>query len=200
MSGLVGAQRPLYCHHVGMTTCRGLALCSIHTRLHSSGQNWVQPCRQLNIAAGTCCLGMSQQWGLSELHSMIDSHSAARRSRSCVSIQCVQALERPPATTSDASTPGTSTSRGPSTSMHGPATWMDDITLRRYDQRLGKVELVVAGAGPSGLAVAERVSKAGQFVQLCHLLPLSRGEAICLRGCNLSTLTYSWLWICVRRL
>ena len=37
----------------------------------------------------------------------------------------------------------------------------EDLILPQFDRALGSVELIVAGAGPSGLAVAERVSQAG---------------------------------------
>ena len=37
----------------------------------------------------------------------------------------------------------------------------EDLQLPQYDSASGQVELMVAGAGPSGLAVAERVSQAG---------------------------------------
>lgn len=71
-----------------------------------------------------------------------------------VAVQCVHALERPSSQTE-------STERGAAGSLHGPAKEVADLILPRYNQSIGKVELVVAGAGPSGLAVAERVSQAG---------------------------------------
>ncbi len=42
-----------------------------------------------------------------------------------------------------------------------------DWVLPDYDQSTGMVELVIAGAGPSGLAVAERVSQAGGLACTC---------------------------------
>jgi hypothetical protein len=71
-----------------------------------------------------------------------------------VAVHCVQALERPISHTK-------STESGAAGSLHGPAKEVADLILPRYNQSIGKVELVVAGAGPSGLAVAERVSQAG---------------------------------------
>ena len=68
-------------------------------------------------------------------------------------VQCVQALERPTSQTE-------STERGAAGSIHGPAKEVADL-IPRYNQSIGRVELIVAGAGPSGLAVAERVSQAG---------------------------------------
>lgn len=67
-------------------------------------------------------------------------------------MQSVQAIERP-------SPPASATQNG--SSLQDLVKGMEDVALPRYDQSVGKVELVVAGAGPSGLAVAERVSKAG---------------------------------------
>ena len=48
----------------------------------------------------------------------------------------------------------------PSTSYSGTEPAHTD-SLPHYDPASGEVDLVVAGAGPSGLAVAERVSRAG---------------------------------------
>ena len=90
--------------------------------------------------------------------------SARRRSTGCLAVQCVQAAERP-ATKAPAPDQALSHApagaRGPATSLAGPPTWMTGLELPRYDRSLGAVELVVAGAGPSGLAVADRVSQAG---------------------------------------
>lgn len=72
--------------------------------------------------------------------------------RGSVVVQSVQAIERP-------SPPASATQNG--SSLQDLVKGMEDVALPRYDQSVGKVELVVAGAGPSGLAVAERVSKAG---------------------------------------
>ena len=55
-----------------------------------------------------------------------------------------------------------STGRGPATPTAGPSTWMTETELPLYDPSVGTVELVIAGAGPSGLAVADRVSQAGK--------------------------------------
>ena len=56
-------------------------------------------------------------------------------------------------------------SRGPSTSLQGPPTWTTELDLPTYEPSKGQVELIVAGAGPSGLAVAERVSNSGEKFQ-----------------------------------
>ena len=56
-------------------------------------------------------------------------------------------------------------SRGPSTSLQGPPTWTTELDLPTYEPSKGQVELIVAGAGPSGLAVAERVSNSGEEFQ-----------------------------------
>ena len=37
----------------------------------------------------------------------------------------------------------------------------EHLVLPEFDKSTGSVDLIVAGAGPSGLAVAERVSQAG---------------------------------------
>ena len=85
-----------------------------------------------------------------------------------LAVQCVQAAERPAA---EAPAPNQASShapaRGPATSLAGPPTWMTGLELPRYDRSLGAVELVVAGAGPSGLAVADRVSQAGARSSPC---------------------------------
>ena len=38
----------------------------------------------------------------------------------------------------------------------------DDLELPSFDPSSGLVDLVIAGGGPSGLTVAERVSRAGE--------------------------------------
>ncbi|KAK9845376.1 hypothetical protein WJX81_004833 [Elliptochloris bilobata] len=50
---------------------------------------------------------------------------------------------------------------------------MTGLELPQYDASLGPVELVVAGAGPSGLAVADRVSQAGFRVCVVDPAPLA---------------------------
>ena len=95
-----------------------------------------------------------QQLKLMQSMSKADStgrHGGQRRSTVA---QSIQAPERADAT-------GTAGPSGPSTSVNGPATWMTDVRLPQYSTAMGKVELVIAGAGPSGLAVADRVSQAG---------------------------------------
>ena len=48
-------------------------------------------------------------------------------------------------------------------SQQGPPTWTTEVELSQYRPAEGNMELVIAGAGPSGLAVADRVSQAGHF-------------------------------------
>lgn len=76
--------------------------------------------------------------------------------RGSIAVQCVQAIERPstPAASRESNTP-----RPQQITEASVAEWV----LPEYDQSTGMVELVIAGAGPSGLAVAERVSQAGGF-------------------------------------
>ena len=91
-------------------------------------------------------------------------HCARRHTTGRLAVQCVQAAERPAAEApapNQALSHAPATARGPATSLAGPPTWMMGLELPRYDRSLGSVELVVAGAGPSGLAVADRVSQAG---------------------------------------
>ncbi len=89
---------------------------------------------------------------------LVHRSSKCRRIQPCrhssVAVQCVQALERSSPQTSPAE------SSAPESSQ-GAASVIAEMILPRYYQSIGKVELVVAGAGPSGLAVAERVSQAG---------------------------------------
>lgn len=51
---------------------------------------------------------------------------------------------------------------------------MTGLELPQYDRAGGAVELVVAGAGPSGLAVADRVSQAGAPLALGGLIRVSQ--------------------------
>ena len=91
-------------------------------------------------------------------------HSARRHCTGRLAVACVQAAERPAAEApapNQALSHAPAAARGPATSLAGPPTWMTGLELPRYDRSLGAVELVVAGAGPSGLAVADRVSQAG---------------------------------------
>ena len=86
--------------------------------------------------------------------------SSKGRSRG-VQIHCVQALERPTqesrgASRHDVLSAGPTKREVPDSSIK-----TEDLVLPEYDRRSGDVELIVAGAGPSGLAVAERVSQAG---------------------------------------
>ena len=98
------------------------------------------------------------------MRSTVQQRTECRSSRGRgigIQVQCVQALERP-----------TQESKG-ATSLHIPSAKpqqrevpdssirTEDLVLPEYDRRTGDVELIVAGAGPSGLAVAERVSQAG---------------------------------------
>jgi hypothetical protein len=84
-----------------------------------------------------------------------------RRGAGRVAVQCVQAVERPASAAPGALDWPSTGPRGLATSLEGPPTWMTGLELPRYDRAAGSVELVVAGAGPSGLAVADRVSQAG---------------------------------------
>jgi len=69
------------------------------------------------------------------------------------------------------------------TSLEGPPTWMTGLELPQYDRAAGTVELVVAGAGPSGLAVADRVSQAG--TPLCRALRPCCCACLCYRSYRL---------------
>lgn len=57
---------------------------------------------------------------------------------------------------------------GPPQAQQSTEANVADWVLPEYDQGTGMVELVIAGAGPSGLAVAERVSQAGGFASPCN--------------------------------
>ena len=52
---------------------------------------------------------------------------------------------------------------------HSDVDDQEGISLPQYDPSSGQVDLVVAGAGPSGLAVAERVSRAGELRMLARM-------------------------------
>ena len=54
----------------------------------------------------------------------------------------------------------------PAASEPAPPSWMTETELPQYDPSIGRIELVIAGAGPSGLAVADRVSQAGVFLPM----------------------------------
>ena len=75
-----------------------------------------------------------------------------------VQVHCVQALERPSKESRPVSRDDI---RPPQREIPDSSIRTEDLILPQFDRALGSVELIVAGAGPSGLAVAERVSQAG---------------------------------------
>ena len=86
---------------------------------------------------------------------------SSRSRGSGVQVKCVQALERPTtqsrgAPRNDAASAGPVPREAPDSSIR-----TEDLVLPEFDKSTGSVDLIVAGAGPSGLAVAERVSQAG---------------------------------------
>ena len=78
-----------------------------------------------------------------------------------IQVQCVQALERPTKETRGASRSSASAAGPKQREVPDSSIRTEDLVLPKFDRRVGSVELIVAGAGPSGLAVAERVSQAG---------------------------------------
>ncbi len=86
---------------------------------------------------------------------------SSRGRRKGVQIHCVQALERPTKESRDASRHHALSAGPTKREVPDSSIKTEDLVLPEYDRRSGGVELVVAGAGPSGLAVAERVSQAG---------------------------------------
>lgn len=75
-----------------------------------------------------------------------------------VQVHCVQALERP---SKESRAVSRHDIRPPHREIPDSSIRTEDLILPQFDRALGSVELIVAGAGPSGLAVAERVSQAG---------------------------------------
>ena len=78
-----------------------------------------------------------------------------------VQVHCVQALERPTQESKGATSPHSPSAKPQQREVPASSIRTEDLVLPEYDRRTGDVELIVAGAGPSGLAVAERVSQAG---------------------------------------
>jgi hypothetical protein len=162
---------PLLCQHVGtalplsLVGHRSTAGMRMHCNRLTGSQTssalraGLQESRKqtLQIRSGLCQICGS---GLSQSPRCRQSPQTGRQSS--LAVECVQALERQATTESKPAKTILSANRGPSTSMQGPATWMSDVELPKYQQSLGKVELIVAGAGPSGLVVADRVSRAGE--------------------------------------
>lgn len=96
------------------------------------------------------------------------SRQSSRSRGSGLQVQCVQALERP--TTQSRGAPRNhAASAGPvRREVPDSSIRTEDLVLPKFDKSTGSVELIIAGAGPSGLAVAERVSQAGSA--LCRNL------------------------------
>ena len=80
-----------------------------------------------------------------------------------VQVYCVQALERP---LKESRSAFRDEIRPPQREVPDSSIKTEDVILPQFDRSLGSVELIVAGAGPSGLAVAERVSQAGVAYEL----------------------------------
>ena len=98
------------------------------------------------------------------MHPSIQQQAVCRSSRGRgvgLQIHCVQALERPTQETGGATRPVVRSARPQQREVPDSSIRTEDLVLPEYDRRTGDVELIVAGAGPSGLAVAERVSQAG---------------------------------------
>lgn len=98
---------------------------------------------------------------LQSLEQLKASRQSGQSRGSGVQVQCVQALERPKtqsrgAPRNDAASAGPVRREAPDSSIR-----TEDLVLPEFDKSTGSVDLIVAGAGPSGLAVAERVSQAG---------------------------------------
>ena len=85
-------------------------------------------------------------------------HRSSRGRGGGVQVQCVQALERP---SKESRAVSRDDIRPPQREIPDSSIKTEDLILPQFDRALGSVELIVAGAGPSGLAVAERVSQAG---------------------------------------
>lgn len=85
-----------------------------------------------------------------------------RHPRLPLKVQAAATLERP------------STSGKSQFYVRDPAPWPTDVPIQQHDpKKTPFVDLVVAGAGPSGLAVAERVARAGFTV--CIIDPNALG-------------------------
>ncbi len=155
-------------------------------------------------AANCSCSGRGAHWGnplparhaASLCQALLPATDAAtprrgRRGAARVAVQCVQAVERPTSAAPGAHNWPSAGPRGPATSLEGPPTWMTGLELPQYDRDAGAVELVVAGAGPSGLAVADRVSQAG--TPLCRALR----PCCCARSCYCSYRLTSTVRFCL---
>ncbi len=97
-------------------------------------------------------------------HSLAQQGPVCRRSRgrgTGLQVQCLQALERPTQESRGEARHTVASARPQQREVPDSSIKTEDLVLPEYDRRTGDVELIVAGAGPSGLAVAERVSQAG---------------------------------------
>ena len=100
-------------------------------------------------------------------HSLFQQGSCGRsRGRGTgLKVQCVQALERPTQESRGEARHTVASARPQQREVPDSSIKTEDLVLPEFDRRTGDVELIVAGAGPSGLAVAERVSQAGNRLQ-----------------------------------
>ncbi len=98
------------------------------------------------------------------MHSSFQQGAVCGRSRrrgTGLQVQCVQALERPTQESRGEARQTAASARSQQREVPDSSIKTEDLVLPEFDRRTGEVELIVAGAGPSGLAVAERVSQAG---------------------------------------
>lgn len=152
---------------VSVPTCDHRRL--IVKKLQSLSKYIINPsasaCRRSTLCTNT--LQDARQWNQLWKRTITLSNTITKNSFHCiklqqwqrgsVTVQCLQAIERP-------SAPAASRENGTHRAQQSTEANVADWVLPDYDQSTGMVELVIAGAGPSGLAVAERVSQAGGFL------------------------------------
>ncbi|CAL5227513.1 g10498 [Coccomyxa viridis] len=110
------------------------------------------------------------------MHSSFQQGAVCGRSRrrgTGLQVQCVQALERPTQESRGEARQTAASARSQQREVPDSSIKTEDLVLPEFDRRTGEVELIVAGAGPSGLAVAERVSQAGFRVCIIDPAPLA---------------------------
>lgn len=116
--------------------------------------------RQLSLPAVACSSSSSPR---RRIVSLLAAAAASKRSRSPLVLLGGRTSKSSVLACAVASAPATPTSEksflARSAENHAQD---DDLELPSFDPSSGLVDLVIAGGGPSGLTVAERVSRAGE--------------------------------------
>ena len=166
------------CVHSMHITVHPASCPAVSTRLPLAGQHCTRRCLALQSSAQLNC---GPRKSAAEIWQPCYSTRRCRMApRGSPVAQSTQAPERVDATATASPSDRSLSARDVNISLNGSSTTRSaDERLPLYSPAMGKVELVIAGAGPSGLAVADRVSQAGKrFLDI----DLSRSYA-CMHAC-----------------